>query len=136
MKTAIAFGAVLLLATAPAGRTIRADHPFLGTWELQVTETCREMHTHRANGTTYVTSGEEVSESTYEISDKPDRRGVYVLVDKVESNNGKPDCMGHKTPIRDIATVYVKFSTTGEDMLVCYDETMRACFSMKRVPDV
>ena len=68
--------------------------------------------------------------------DEPDQNGVYVLVDKVESNNGKPDCMGQKTPIRDIATVYVTFSTTGDEMFVCYDEAMRRCFSMKRVPDV
>lgn len=136
MKAVVSLGVVLMLAAAPSGRAIRADHPVLGTWELQVTETCREMHTFRANGTTYVTSGEEVSESTYEVSDEPDQNGVYVLVDKVESNNGKPDCRGYKTPIRDIATVYVTFSTTGDEMFVCYDEAMRRCFSMKRVPDV
>ena len=135
MRTAVSLGAVLLLAAAPTKQEIRADHPVLGTWELLVTETCKEMHTYRADGTSYVTSGHEVSNSSYEISDTPNERGAYVMVDKIESNNGKPDCMGHQTPIGDVATVYVKFSTTGNGMLVCYDETMRSCFSMKRVPD-
>lgn len=135
MRTTVSLGVVLLLAAAPATHAIRADHPVLGTWELQVTETCKEMHTYRADGTSYVTSGHEVSDSSYEISDTPNERGAYVMVDKIESNNGKPDCMGHQTPIGDVATVYVKLSTTGNGMLVCYDETMQRCFSMKRVPD-
>ncbi len=136
MKTAIAFGAVLLFAAAPSGRTIRADHPFLGTWEMQVTETCQEADTNRADGTTYAQSGEEITTSTYSISDKPDERGAYVLIDTIASSNGKPDCMGGTTPVGDVATVYLKFSVTGKSMLVCYDATMRQCFSMKRVPDL
>ncbi len=136
MKAVFSIGVVLLLAAAPTPREVRTDHPVIGSWQIQVTETCVETHTYRTDGTTYVTSGEEVSKSSYEISDTPNGSRVYVLVDKIETNNGKPDCMGHKTPVDDLATVYVKFSTTGNGMLVCYDETMKACFSMKRVRDV
>jgi hypothetical protein len=43
---------------------------------------------------------------------------------------------GHKMPIGDVARVYVKCSTTDNGMPICREETMKACFSMKRVRDL
>jgi hypothetical protein len=136
MKTASFFSAALVLAAVSPAPSVRADHPVIGTWQIRVTESCVETDTFRTDGTTYGTSNEEVSSSRYEISDTPNERGIYVLVDTVVSTNGKPDCTGHKMPIGDVARVYVKFSTTGNGMLICREETMRACFSMKRVRDI
>lgn len=136
MKPAFGIALLALAVAAYATAAVRPDHQIVGTWTHTLRNECTELYTFRADGTNSVTSGEEISTGSYTISDQPNERGVYTMVDTIASNNGKPDCMGGTTPIGDVATVYVKFSTTGNGVLVCYDLTMRSCYSMKRVRDI
>ena len=48
----------------PAAAAPPADHPILGIWKLSLPDLgCLETYRFRADGTTLVTSAEEVSES-------------------------------------------------------------------------
>ena len=71
--------AALAIAT-PAAAAPPADHPILGIWKLSLPDLgCSETYRFRADGTTLVTSAEEVSESEYRIPDKPSAKGFYRL---------------------------------------------------------
>ena len=83
----------LVAAPAVASADVAAGHPLLGIWRLTVPGTeCAETYRFRADGTTFVTSAAEVSESVYTVSAQPDKQGFYRLQDRIVKDNGKPDC--------------------------------------------
>lgn len=111
------------LAAAPGGR-----HPIVGTWTFRVPDsTCVETYFYRSDGTTLVTSAEEVAETRYEISPKPNAEGFYRMVDTLVKDNGKKDCAGQITEAGQVSTRYVRFDPSGALMLLCADESLRAC---------
>ena len=67
-----ALAALALQLCDPAGATgLREDHPLIGTWQITLPDgSCREIYRYRSDGTTLVTSAEEVAESSYDISDQ------------------------------------------------------------------
>ena len=122
--------AILMCSAASAGDAVplRVDHPALGIWEWVIPGAgCTEVMTLRADGTSGVTSGEEVSESESRISDQPDAGGFYRLIDKITRTNGKPDCAGQLTPIGDVATTYLKLNSDGDKLMLCLSRK-GACF--------
>jgi len=123
------------LSTAAVAAGISADHPILGTWTYAVPGTsCAETYRFRPDGTTFVTSGQEVSESAYTIAPKPSPRGFYKWSDTVTKDNGKPDCGGAVTTVGNQATNFVRLHPSGELMVVCREESLDACFGpLKRV---
>jgi len=48
-----------------------------------------EVYRHRTDNTSRVTSGEEVGESRFSISEGPDANGFYRMTDVVTNANGK-----------------------------------------------
>lgn len=118
-KLALAGAAGWICAAAHAAPT-RADHPLLGVWEWSIPDTrCTERMTVRQDGTSTVTSGQEVSESETRIADQADADGFYEWVDKITKTNGKPDCAGEVTPVGDVSTTYPMLSATGDRMMLC-----------------
>jgi hypothetical protein len=106
----------------------RANHPILGIWRLALPELhCVETYRFRGDGTTLVTSKEEISESEYRIPDKPSVKGFYKLEDRVVKDNGKKDCAGEIMKVGTQATNFVRFHPSGALFLMCSDETMDAC---------
>ena len=100
----------------------------VGTWKHTLPKyNCSEVYTFRADGSMHVTSGEEVGDSVYEISETAPN-GFSKLLDTRTAGNGKKDCTGDVTPVGDKATVYVRFSRDGDKMLVCQSESLAACF--------
>lgn len=105
-----------------------ARHPIVGIWTLSLpTLGCSETYRFRADGTTLVTSAEEVSESEYRIPDTPSAMGFYRLEDRVVRDNGKKDCTGAVIQPGARATHYIRFHPSGALFLMCADESMNMC---------
>ena len=126
-------GLLILLATASqgahaAGPLPVAHHPLLGIWKLELPEIgCSETYHFRGDGTSLVFSADEVSESEFQVSDKPGARGFYRLEDRIVKDNGKKDCAGDITKVGTRAVNYLRFHPSGALFLMCADESMRAC---------
>ena len=97
---ALVFAVLADRASADPPRPPKTNHPILGTWIFAVPETdCEETYYMRQDGTTLVTSGQEVAESVYEIDDEPSAKGFYKSTDRIVKDNGKPDCAGDITKV-------------------------------------
>ncbi len=134
MKNIVAVVALLVLSNAHAD-SIRPDHPFIGTWRIDIPRlSCFEIYRIRGDGTTLVTSAEEVAESTFAISDKPSEKGFYKWQDKITRDNGKKDCIGEQIAVGHEATDYVVFHPSGDQFLLCGAEDIGTCIGpFKRV---
>src|SRR5437868_6399946 len=91
-----------------------SNHPILGIWKLSLPQVgCAETYHFRGDGTSLVTSAEEVSESEYQIPAKPSAKGFYKLEDRIVKDNGKKDCAGAITKVGTRATNYLRFHPSG-----------------------
>ena len=112
-----------LLAAPP-----KASHPILGIWKLTLPDgSCSEIYRFRGDGTSLVTSNEEVSESEFTILAEPSEKGFYRLDDKIVKDNGKLDCSGEVTKIGSKVTHFVHFHPSGALFLMCMAESLDAC---------
>jgi hypothetical protein len=119
---------ISLMALPAVAAPPAANHPILGIWKLSLPELrCSETYRFRGDGTTLVTSAEEVSESEYSIPDKPSAKGFYKLQDRIVKDNGKKDCAGEIMKVGTQATNFLRFHPSGSLFLMCSDETMQAC---------
>ena len=125
------FTSILSLLATPvhaAPQAPRAGHPILGIWELRVPDVaCTETYRFRGDGTSLVTSRQEVSESEYRIHPQPDAKGFYVLDDRIVKNNGKQDCSGDTVKPGAAVRNYLRFHPSGDMFLMCFQETMGSC---------
>jgi hypothetical protein len=123
--------ASIFFAITPClGQSVAPDHPFVGTWKITLSlsnGTCDEIYSVRVDGTTLVTSAEEVGESEYKISEGPSEKGFYRWIDTVTKSNGKKDCLGQITPVGDVATNYIVFHPSGDMFLICIEESLDRC---------
>lgn len=128
-RPALVLAALAALASIqPASAAPAADHPILGIWKLSIPDLgCSETYRFRADGTTLVTSAEEVSESEYRIPDKPSAKGFYRLEDRIVKDNGKKDCAGVIMKPGTTATNFIRFHPSNAIFLMCADESMQAC---------
>jgi hypothetical protein len=125
---AVLTGIVLTGGATSAQAAPAADHPILGIWKLALPELrCSETYRFRGDGTTLVTSAEEISESEYSIPDKPSAKGFYRLEDRIVKDNGKKDCAGAIMKPGTRATNYIRFHPSKAIFLMCADETMNTC---------
>lgn len=105
------------------------DKPSLtGTWQyLPRGATCAEQYYFRSDGTVMVTSGKEVTESTYILSEKQMGAGFYPFEMQVMQTNGKADCQGNQTPVGQRTNTYLRFQSQGERLILCRDTNLGAC---------
>ncbi len=105
-----------------------ANHPILGIWMLTLPDgSCSEIYRFRGDGTTLVTSAEEVSESEFTIPATPSAKGYYRLDDRIVKDNGKADCIGAITKPGIKMTHFVMFHPSGALFLLCQDESSDTC---------
>lgn len=108
-------------------------HPILGTWHFTLPNSqCTETYFYKPDGTALVTSGEEVGETTFEVSAEVSPKGFFKIVDKIVKDNGKKDCSGAVMTVGHEATNYVTIHPSGELMLMCESESLQACFGPLR----
>jgi hypothetical protein len=125
------------VAHGKQGVSVTKGHQIIGTWKFDIPGIgCAETYRFFANGTTLVTSGEEIAESVYEISSQPSLLGFYKIVDTITKDNGGRDCMGEATAPGHRATNYIQFNATGNSMIMCQSENMDNCFGpIKKIPE-
>jgi len=110
-------------------------HPLYGQWVWTYEKNnCQEVYQYRSDNTTIVTSGEEVGESRFTISDKPDLNGFYKMTDVVTKSNGLSGCDGTPggTPVGDTVTLYILFHPIKSEMLICQQPSLKACMGPLR----
>lgn len=138
MRRAIVLTLLLVApAFAASGQSAApfANHPIVGTWRFTLPDgSCAETYRIRADGTSLVTSGEEVAETVYEVTPRPSRNGFYTWTDTIVKDNGKKDCAGQITDVGRKSTNYIRFDASGDRFIVCRAESLEACFGpMRRV---
>jgi hypothetical protein len=105
-----------------------ADHPILGIWKLTLPDgSCSEIYRFRGDGTTLVTSAEEISQSEFSIRANPSDKGFYKLEDRLVKDNGKRDCIGQVMKVGATATHFVHFHPSGALFVMCVAESLDAC---------
>jgi hypothetical protein len=131
----LAFAAVAATSEAAPPRPTAKDHPIIGRWTISLPDgSCDETYTFRADGTTLVTSGDEIAETVYEITAKPSAAGFYKWTDKLVKDNGKKDCSGEITKVGQTTTNFVQFHPSGDVFIMCAQENFDACIGpFKRV---
>ena len=121
-------GVVGFAALVASAEPLRPDHPLVGAWKLTLPNgTCHEIYRIRRNGTTLVTSADEVSESEFVISDQPSAKGFYKWVDTIKKDNGKKDCSGEIMQLGHEATNYILLHPSGDQFLMCEQEDLNTC---------
>ena len=114
-----------------------AQHPITGSWSWTLPgKPCTETWQYRANGTRQGSSGEEVTQSSYEVSPMPSLLGFYRQIEIVTKTNGKRDCSGdlHEAAGEPV-TRFIQFSPKRDQFIVCKAESLQACFGpFKRSP--
>jgi hypothetical protein len=130
--------AILSLAMAAGAHAAppAASHPILGIWRLTLPDgSCSETYRFRGDGTTLVTSAEEISESEFDIPAKPSAKGFYKLTDRIVKDNGKKDCSGAIMKVGTKATNFIQFHPSGGMFVMCVRESLDACIGpFERVP--
>jgi hypothetical protein len=117
-----------VLATPAFAAPPDASHPILGIWKLTLPDgSCSEIYRFRGDGTSLVTSAQEVSESEYIIPAEPSANGFYRLDDKITKDNGKPDCSGGIGKIGSKVTFFVHFHPSKSLFVMCKAESLEAC---------
>ena len=118
---------------AAAQQPVAPNHPIIGTWRFTLPDgSCAETYRFRADGTSVVTSGEEIAETEFRIAPKPSRKGFYEWVDTIVKDNGKKDCSGQITDVGRKTTTFVQFDEAGQRFIVCRAESHDACFGPLR----
>jgi len=121
------------MALANVGNSI--THRLYGKWAWTYEKNnCTEVYEFRSDNTSVVTSGEEIGESRFTITDKPGLNGFYRMTDVVTKSNGRTGCDGEPggTPIGDEATIYIIFHPAKDEMLMCQSPSLNACFGPLR----
>lgn len=112
-----------------AGKPVAANHPIVGSWSFTPEDgACTEVYHFRADGTSLVTSADEIAQSEFEITDAPSAKGFYRMVDTIVRDNEKRDCTGQITKPGSQTTNYVRFDPSREMLIMCEAETVDRCF--------
>ena len=135
MLTGMLLSTCLLGASAHAAPP-PASHPILGIWKLTLPDgSCSETYRFRGDGTTLVTSAQEISESQFNIPAEPSARGFYKLEDRVIKDNGKRDCSGDIMKAGARVTHFIHFHPSGMLFVMCAAESLDTCIGpFRRVP--
>ena len=135
--TALLIVAIPAIAADPAVAPLSVTHPISGQWTWTLPgKACTETLQYSTGGKRLGSSGEEVTESEFQITPMPGLLGFYRLVETVTQSNGKPDCAGdlHEASGNSV-TRFIQLSPKLDQMIVCREESLKACFGpLKRVP--
>lgn len=133
--------AVQAASPSSAAPAVAPAHPLTGRWTWTLPDktgkACTETLHYRANGTRTGSSGEETLQTRYEVSALPSLLDFYRLEETVTQGNGKPDCAGdlHEAP-GEPASRFIQFSPKKDQLIVCREESLKACFGpLKRMPE-
>lgn len=125
-KSRISTFLAIALFTAHSPAFATDDNPVLGEFNWNpVGAQCPEIHVYRADGTKTGTSGGEVLEKTYTVSQADG--GMYLLEETVTATNGGKDCQGGTTAIGATSRVYI-MPLNGGGYFTCASPDTMSCF--------
>lgn len=130
MKKALAT-LILVFAAPTTYADFSVQHPIHGRWAWTFERnSCTEVYHFKSDNTAQVTSGAEISENRFTLSDKPDQNGFYRMTDVVTKSNGQTGCDGAAggTPVGDEVTNYLILNATRDKLLICGDASLNQCF--------
>jgi hypothetical protein len=114
-------------AGPPESKPLRSDHPIIGAWALRADDSgCTEIYRISREGTSLVTSADEVAQTHFQVSDRPSAKGYYKWVDTIVKDNGKKDCSGKVTKPH-TTTSYILMNETNKAFISCENESTKAC---------
>jgi hypothetical protein len=119
------------LAAAAAGEApAQIVHPLVGTWSWSVFGgKCVETWQYRSDGVMLITSGEAVTEWSYQVSPQASVAGFYKVEQKSVRANGKKDCSGDSTQEPGTSGLtYLQLSPAKDRYIACRAESLAACF--------
>jgi len=126
----LAFGLGMAMDAAagpPEAKPLRSDHPLIGAWALRGDDNgCTEIYRISREGTSLVTSADEVAQTRFEVADQPSAKGYYKWVDTIVKDNGKKDCSGNVTKPH-TTTSYILMNETSKAFISCRNESTKAC---------
>ena len=131
-----AFSAVQAAELLPPLPADSSPHPLTGSWAWKLPgKACSETLIYRQDGSRSGTSGDEVMQTRYEVSDKPSLLGFYRLAETVTASNGKQDCSGDVHTVSAAPVVrFIQFSPKRDQFIACKEEALKACFGpLKRI---
>lgn len=124
---------IVSVANLVACTPTSSPHPILGNWTMASKDgTCAETYRFRPDGMLLVTSGQELVEVRYDISQSPSDKGFYKLTQRILRDNGKPDCSGKLMKPGDEFTWFIHIDASNESMYICQAESRNACFGPVR----
>lgn len=100
------------------------EFSIVGSWSYKApSSSCEDTYTFQPDGTMRGTSGNQVVDSTYTISETHTQYAFYELKHKVVSTNNQKDCDSEPSEIGHEGLHFIRYDLTGEHMIMCEDET-------------
>jgi hypothetical protein len=128
MKKLLVSSTFLIASSYCCAAELSPTHPIIGSWRVEVPGTsCSETYTFKSNGTTFVRSASEITETKFVISSRPRASGYYKLKDTIVKTNGKPDCTGSSSPAGDVVRLFLRFDNSGSSFSFCKTEEQSGC---------
>lgn len=121
---------LLFLLGACTGHSTAVDpaNPVIGTWEFTAPgSNCPETSRYLPDGTGTFESADQKGQTRYQISATASPKGFYKLVDTLSESNEKPSCSGRAIPSGHVATVFLKFLPSLQEMTMCTSESDEHC---------
>lgn len=111
------------------GVSAAENNPLLGSWEwVNIKNSCVETYIFGAENTGHITSGEEISDAQYQISEKPTAKGFYQVELKILKDKGGKDCgESYEDNSGDVYKKFLMFHPSGEQYVSCDKEDVREC---------
>ena len=128
--SAILLGSLVSAQAAPPEPSPAAKHPLIASWSWTLPgKKCTETLRYFANGVNSTTSGEVVAKSRYEVTPVPSLLGFYKVLEIVTETNGKADCAGDVHEVSgEPVTRFIQLSPKKDQLIVCKEESLKACF--------
>ena len=113
-------------AAPPANKS---TNPLEGTWEwVNIKNGCNEIYIFAGDGSGHITSGEEISEASYQIAKTPSTKGFYKVTLKIEKDKGGKDCSEDVSDSTgETYTKYLMFHPSGGQYVSCDKESVDSC---------
>lgn len=122
---------VATLSTAVFSTVVNAEavNPLLGNWGWVTSDnSCIETYLFDEDHLVQITSGDEISDAEYHLSDQLTERGFYTLTLKILKDKGGKDCADNlEDNTGQTYHKYVMFHPSGEQYVSCDKETIEEC---------
>jgi hypothetical protein len=118
-----------LLVWTTGFATASLANPLQGTWEwVNIKNSCVEIYTFGIENTAHITSGDEVSDARYIISDQPTTKGFYQVSLEILDDKGGKDCgESVENNTGEIYKKFVMFHPGGHQYVSCDKEDTSTC---------